>query len=103
MKQLLQELQNQLKGTLFFDDLHKTIYATDASVYRKIPLAVAYPSGNQDIQQLVHFAQSVLIEGVDITRFEYFKKDNIDTGTVLVGIELDSPEQLCVILGNMEI
>ena len=52
MKQLLQELQNQLKGTLFFDDLHKTIYATDASVYRKIPLAVAYPSGNQDIQQL---------------------------------------------------
>jgi len=57
LKQLLQELQNQLKGTLFFDDLHKTIYATDASVYRKIPLAVAYPSGNQDIQQLVHFAQ----------------------------------------------
>ena len=57
MKQLLQELQNQLKGTLFFDDLHKTIYATDASVYRKIPLAVAYPSSNQDIQQLVHFAQ----------------------------------------------
>ena len=43
-----------------------------------------------------------LIEGVDITRFEYLKKDNIDTGTVLVGIELDSPEQLCVILGNME-
>ncbi|MBT5871727.1 MAG: FAD-binding oxidoreductase, partial [Bacteroidetes bacterium] len=57
LKQLLQELQNQLKGTLFFDDLHKTIYATDASVYRKIPLAVAYPSGNQDILQLVHFAQ----------------------------------------------
>jgi FAD/FMN-containing dehydrogenase len=57
LKQLLQELQNQLKGTLFFDDLHKTIYATDASVYRKIPLAVAYPSNNQDIQQLVHFAQ----------------------------------------------
>ena len=57
MKQLLQELQNQLKGTLFFDDLHKTIYATDASVYRKIPLSVAYPSNNQDIQQLVHFAQ----------------------------------------------
>ncbi|MDA9251258.1 FAD-binding oxidoreductase, partial [bacterium] len=57
LKQLLQELQNQLKGTLFFDDLHKTIYATDASVYRKIPLAVAYPSSNQDIQQLVHFAQ----------------------------------------------
>jgi threonine dehydratase len=57
---------------------------------------------NQISGQLVHFAQSVLIEGVDITRFEYFKKDNIDTGTVLVGIELDSPEQLCVILGNME-
>ena len=42
-KERLTQLRNTLKGELFFDDLHKSIYATDASVYRKIPLAVAYP------------------------------------------------------------
>ena len=56
MKQLLQQLANSLLGTLFFDDLHKTMYATDASVYRKIPLGVAYPRGEDDIQKLIYFA-----------------------------------------------
>ena len=32
------------------------MYATDASVYRKIPLAVAYPRGVSDIQKLIYFA-----------------------------------------------
>jgi hypothetical protein len=52
----LNALNNSLKGELFFDDLHKTIYATDASVYRKIPLAVAYPKNVKDIQKLIAFA-----------------------------------------------
>jgi FAD/FMN-containing dehydrogenase len=32
------------------------LYATDASVYRQLPLAVAFPKSEQDIQQLVRFA-----------------------------------------------
>jgi len=52
----LQNLKNTLKGEFFFDDLHKTIYATDASVYRKIPLAVAYPKDNADLKILIDFA-----------------------------------------------
>jgi hypothetical protein len=52
----LNALNNSLEGELFFDDLHKTIYATDASVYRKIPLAVAYPKNVKDIQELIAFA-----------------------------------------------
>lgn len=52
----LQSLEKSLTGELFFDDLHKNIYATDASVYRKIPLAVAYPKNKKDIQQLIEFA-----------------------------------------------
>ena len=52
----LNSLQNSLKGELFFDNLHKTIYATDASVYRKIPLAVAFPKDVKDIQILIDFA-----------------------------------------------
>ncbi len=52
----LKTLQDSLKGELFFDNLHKIIYATDASVYRKIPLAVAYPKTIKDIQSLIRFA-----------------------------------------------
>ncbi|MFT7898471.1 FAD-linked oxidase C-terminal domain-containing protein [Tenacibaculum ascidiaceicola] len=52
----LEAFKKSLTGELFFDDLHKNIYATDASVYRKIPLAVAYPKNIQDIQLLIDFA-----------------------------------------------
>jgi FAD/FMN-containing dehydrogenase/Fe-S oxidoreductase len=52
----LESFGNTLAGEFHFDSLHKTIYATDASVYRKIPLAVAYPKNVADIQQLIAFA-----------------------------------------------
>ncbi len=52
----LESFGNTLLGEFHFDNLHKTIYATDASVYRKIPLAVAYPKNSADIQQLIAFA-----------------------------------------------
>jgi len=52
----LENLSNKIEGELFFDDLHKIIYATDASVYRKLPLGVAYPKNNNDIKELIYFA-----------------------------------------------
>ena len=52
----LKTLNTSLSGELFFDDVHKNIYATDASVYRKIPLAVAFPKNIKDIQTLIEFA-----------------------------------------------
>ena len=52
----LKKVNESLSGDLFFDNLHKTIYATDASVYRKVPLAVAFPKNIKDIQQLIAFA-----------------------------------------------
>lgn len=57
MKEKLLQLQNSLSGELHFDALHKTIYATDASVYRKMPLAVAFPKHEDDIKKLIQFAQ----------------------------------------------
>jgi len=54
-KELLQ-LSKDLNGEFFADDLHKNMYATDASVYRKIPLGVAYPKGANDIKTLIDFA-----------------------------------------------
>ncbi len=52
----LTQLKASLQGELHFDNLHKSIYATDASVYRKIPTAVCYPKNKKDIQQLIQFA-----------------------------------------------
>jgi len=54
----LEEIGNKLSGSLVYDDLHKALYATDASVYRKIPLAVAYPKNEKDLQILIEFATS---------------------------------------------
>ncbi len=56
MSNKLRLLNNSLKGELLFDDLHKTIYSTDASVYRKTPLAVAFPKDKGDIIKLIKFA-----------------------------------------------
>ncbi|MDX1942201.1 MAG: FAD-linked oxidase C-terminal domain-containing protein [Saprospiraceae bacterium] len=52
----LQALSAQLKGDFYSDNLHRILYATDASIYREIPLAVAYPKDAKDIQTLVKFA-----------------------------------------------
>ncbi|WP_179344932.1 FAD-binding and (Fe-S)-binding domain-containing protein [Winogradskyella ursingii] len=50
-------LNSTLEGNLYFDDLMRKLYATDASVYRKLPLAVAIPKSNQDIKLLIDFAK----------------------------------------------
>mgnify|MGYP001591257506 CR=1 FL=1 len=55
---ILAELSDSLAGQLFLDDLHKSIYATDASVYRKVPMAVAYPKDKNDLKKLIAFANT---------------------------------------------
>uniref|UniRef100_UPI0025BF3550 FAD-binding and (Fe-S)-binding domain-containing protein n=1 Tax=Maribacter sp. TaxID=1897614 RepID=UPI0025BF3550 len=57
-KIILEELGDRLKGELQIDNLSRTLYATDASVYRKIPMAVAFPSSVPDIKELIHFANT---------------------------------------------
>lgn len=49
-------LKASMKGELLFDDLARTLYATDASIYRELPDAVAYPKDAEDVKQLIHFA-----------------------------------------------
>ncbi|MCX2719669.1 FAD-binding and (Fe-S)-binding domain-containing protein [Lentiprolixibacter aurantiacus] len=55
-KNLFTKVSNALEGTIHWDDLSRKLYATDASVYRMVPEAVAYPKSVADIQLLVHFA-----------------------------------------------
>ena len=56
MKAKLEQLSEQLEGDLFFDTTIRTLYATDASAYREMPLAVAIPKTNDDITRLIAFA-----------------------------------------------
>ena len=53
---MFESLLKSLSGELLFDNLTKSIYATDASVYRKIPLAIAFPKNTQDLKTLIEFA-----------------------------------------------
>ena len=53
----LQELQASLSGNLYFDTKMRLLYATDASAYREMPLAVAIPKTEKDIYQLIVFAK----------------------------------------------
>lgn len=57
MQNQLFRLQSSLSGELHFDHLHRALYATDASVYRELPLAVAYPADKDDVKKLIAFAR----------------------------------------------
>ncbi len=56
MKNRLTTFRETFDGQIYFDGLHKKMYATDASVYRKLPLAVAFPRTTEAIKQLIGFA-----------------------------------------------
>lgn len=55
-KRLFEDLNKELTGRFCSDSLHRSLYATDASVYRKIPLGVAYPATEADLRKIVLFA-----------------------------------------------
>ena len=54
----LKELKSKLNGELCYDDLMLKLYATDASVYRMIPAAVALPRDVNDLKRLIHYAKT---------------------------------------------
>lgn len=54
--EVLNKLEKQLEGALYYDDTMRILYATDASVYRELPLAVALPKTKEDLKKLIHFA-----------------------------------------------
>ncbi len=53
----LRALAAQLEGEFHFDHTIRTLYATDASAYREMPLAVALPKSVDDIKRLIAFAR----------------------------------------------
>lgn len=53
----LSQLATSLEGELHFDTVMRTLYATDASAYREMPMAVAIPKTTDDIRKLIAFAR----------------------------------------------
>ncbi len=53
----LESLEKQLEGKLFYDHTMRLLYATDASAYKEMPLAVAIPKTKEDIQKIIAFAR----------------------------------------------
>ncbi|MDD5694400.1 MAG: FAD-linked oxidase C-terminal domain-containing protein [Bacteroidales bacterium] len=53
----LKTLKKSLEGDLFWEETYRLLYATDASAYREMPLAVARPKNKDDIRRLIHFAR----------------------------------------------
>jgi FAD/FMN-containing dehydrogenase/Fe-S oxidoreductase len=58
MNEKLEQLSEALEGELFFDTTMRLLYATDASAYRELPLAVAIPRTVEDIKKLISFART---------------------------------------------
>lgn len=58
MNEKLQQLATSLKGELHFDYTMRLLYATDASAYQEMPLAVAIPQSVDDIKKLISFAHT---------------------------------------------
>ncbi|MGA0556371.1 FAD-binding and (Fe-S)-binding domain-containing protein [Larkinella sp. VNQ87] len=56
-QETLQQLAAQLDGEFHTDTTHRTLYATDASAYREMPLAVAVPKSLGDLKKLIAFAR----------------------------------------------
>ncbi len=57
MNERLAALAKELKGEFYYDKTMRILYATDASAYREMPLAVAIPSTVDDIRKLIAFAR----------------------------------------------
>lgn len=52
-------LKQSLDGDVFTDQVQKVIYATDASSYREIPIAVTRPKNKEDIRKIIETASQL--------------------------------------------
>jgi FAD/FMN-containing dehydrogenase/Fe-S oxidoreductase len=49
-------LEREFEGEFYTDETTRRLYATDASAYREVPVAVAVPMNERDIERLIRFA-----------------------------------------------
>ncbi len=51
-----ESLKTDIEGDLKYDIITRSIYSTDASVYREVPLCVVWPRNENDIKKIIKFA-----------------------------------------------
>lgn len=56
MRERIDSLKKRIEGEVHTDILTRTMYSTDASVYKEMPVAVVYPKNENDIRLLIGFA-----------------------------------------------
>ncbi len=79
----LQELASKLEGDFYTDKTQRILYATDASVYREIPLAVSRPKSNEDLKILIRFANENKIPLVPRTAGTSLAGQVVGTGIIV--------------------
>ena len=57
VRRLQDDLHGFFKGEILFDDLSRQLYSTDASIFQVQPAGVVTPRDEEDVCQLVRYAQ----------------------------------------------
>lgn len=52
----IRQLASPIEGDLLVDETMRRLYATNASEYQEMPLAVAFPKTEEDVRQIILFA-----------------------------------------------
>lgn len=55
-EKLFSDLEATIEGEVFYSDLMRTLFATDASIYQELPLGVVFPGNEEDLKILVRTA-----------------------------------------------
>src|SRR4051794_29229914 len=50
------DLRGVLRGEVLFDDISRSLYATDASIFEVRPLGIVTPQDEDDVRALVRYA-----------------------------------------------
>jgi len=58
-----ERLNRELEGDLYTDTTQRILYATDASAYREVPVAVTRPGCTEDIKKIIAYARN---EGLSV-------------------------------------
>ncbi|WP_462317597.1 FAD-binding and (Fe-S)-binding domain-containing protein [Marinilabilia sp.] len=83
MDPVIKNLSDRIKGKVFTDELLRTLYATDASVYREMPMAVVFPENESDVKELVLFAAENAIPLIPRTAGTSLAGQVVGTGIVV--------------------
>lgn len=79
----LLELARSLDGELLFDELHKTLYSTDASAYKLRPVAAALPKNESDIIKILAFVKENKISITPRTAGTSLAGQTVGTGIIV--------------------